>query len=545
MNKLNKYISTVRYLRPSQAFWRVASKLKSKKANTSLKFTKTVRDFSLVIPELDCDEVFCKRFAPDGMIKKEVTFLNKTFQADYTLKAREVMKPLYRFNLYYFEYAVVLGAEYRRTGNPEYLQAFKGLYEDYLTAKVKMHPYVISLHIPNILIAMSLFGESLDKSFCQKIYNELFSQYKYLLTHLEKHLLANHYFENLKAAVIASYLFKEDDVCKKYMKKLQAQIKEQVLSDGVHFELSPMYHKIILEDLLRIAKLSEYEDFPECKWLTCVIQKMLDAMASMEKGFARTPLFNDSGDNVAKPAKCLEKACKSVLGIEPSYTDSLNSSGYYKLYDGNIAVMVDAGKIGPDYNPGHGHCDCLSFELCLNGEPIFVNSGTYEYQGEMRKYFRSTRAHNTLTVGNCEQSECWGEHRVARRIKKVSARLNSNTLSGEYSNFAKEKHKRTFSLESRALTVSDTVFTKRESAVHSYLHLADGFSCYKNANEISVHDKNDNEVCKILPQNCDCELHLSGELCAYASEFGVLKQSACLEFIWKTDKNSHGYKIVF
>ncbi len=545
MSKINKYISTVRYLRFSQAVNRIFSKLIPRGKAASVKLSGPVRNISVMIPVLDCDAAFVSRFSPDGLKKKEVTLLNKKFVADYTTNARKVMKPLYRFNLYYFEYAVALGAEYKRTGNSEYIVAFTDLYKDYLDAKVAMHPYVISLHIPNILIALDFFGDSLDAEFLQEIHKELYSQYKYLLRHLEKHLLANHYFENLKAVVIASYFFREDNVCKRYMKKLYGQVKEQVLSDGVHFELSPMYHKIILEDLLRIAKLSENEDFPKCEWLKPEIKKMLDAMASMEKGFGRTPLFNDSGDNVAKSASCLEKACKDILGISPTYKNSLASSGYYKLYDGDIAVMVDVGKIGPDYNPGHGHCDCLSFELCFDGNPLFVNAGTYEYQGDMRKYFRSTRAHNTLMIGTHEQSECWGEHRVARRIKNVFAENDGNTLIGEFKNYLGEKHKRILNLEERAFTVMDFITSTSEDTVSSYLHLAEGFSFVLNEGNIDVVDKNGKKICKIVPQGCEVIIDDSELQCVYAPEFGMLQKSECLKFMWMVDKKQHGYKIIF
>lgn len=34
---------------------------------------------------------------------------------------------------------------------------------------------------------------------------------------------------------------------------LKTQVNEQVLDDGMHFELSPMYQKIVLEDLMRAA----------------------------------------------------------------------------------------------------------------------------------------------------------------------------------------------------------------------------------------------------------------------------------------------------
>ncbi len=506
---------------------------------------EAIRRVALSIAELDCDRAYCERFKTEGLINKEVTFLNRTFKADYSENSKKTMEPLYRFNLYYFEYAVALGAEYQRTGNAEYAKAFSNLYEDYLSANAPLHPYVVSLHIPNLLIAVELFGSGIDEGLQKRIYSELYSQYKYLLSHFEKHLLANHYFENLKAAVIASYVFGEDDVCKKCLKKLRTQVREQVLPDGMHFELSPMYHKIILEDLLRIAKLSLSPDFPECGWLKEAVQKMLDAAASLEKGIGRTPLFNDSGDNVAKSTAQLINASDALLGIKPNYIDSFPQSGYYKLYDGDIAAVIDAGRIGPDYNPGHGHCDCLSFELSVNDRPLFVNSGTYHYQDRLRKYFRSTSAHNTLKIGGHEQSECWGEHRVARRINAICAEKDGSTVCGEYKNYLNEKHRRAFCLEGRALEVTDFVSSASSKTVQSYLHLAPNFSFAASGDAVSVFDKNGNEVCKILPEDCNFSIHASGEEFVYAPEFGALQKSQCMEFTWKNDNKQHGYKIIF
>ena len=38
-------------------------------------------------------------------------------------------------------------------------------------------------------------------------------------------------------------------------------------------------------------------------------------------------------------------------------------------------LLVDCGEIGPDYLPGHAHCDTLSFELSLSGQRVVVDSG--------------------------------------------------------------------------------------------------------------------------------------------------------------------------
>ncbi|MCA1634414.1 MAG: heparinase II/III-family protein, partial [Acidobacteria bacterium] len=64
-------------------------------------------------------------------------------------------------------------------------------------------------------------------------------------------------------------------------------------------------------------------------------------------------------------------------------------------------LLVDGGEHGaPTLNYGHAHADALAFELAVRGSTLLVDPGTYTYTGssEMRDYFRSTAAHNTMTV---------------------------------------------------------------------------------------------------------------------------------------------------
>jgi uncharacterized heparinase superfamily protein len=231
------------------------------------------------------------------------------------------------------------------------------------------------------MISLELFGKALDDEFVQVIYGEIYREYKYIESHLEKHLLGNHYFENLKAMVIGSYLFGEDNKCRKYFQLLEKEIHEQILDDGMHFELSPMYHKIILEDLLRLRRLQSIEGLINTSSLESVIKVMCVAMKTLEDGFDRTPLFNDAGDNVAKPKEDLEAAVKDICHIYTGKAECLPSAGYYRLQGEDFVVLFDAGKISPDYMPGHGHCDCLSYELAYKGTPMIVNAGTFQYQG--------------------------------------------------------------------------------------------------------------------------------------------------------------------
>jgi len=75
---------------------------------------------------------------------------------------------------------------------------------------------------------------------------------------LEFHLLGNHLLANAKALVFAGCFFSGDEAdgwLRTGLDLLEAEFAEQILDDGAHFELSPMYHAVILEDVLDLIQL--------------------------------------------------------------------------------------------------------------------------------------------------------------------------------------------------------------------------------------------------------------------------------------------------
>lgn len=534
--------NTVKYLKPTQVYYQILNRFKKKERVYFEKLPVDYRNVYIAIPELDCDEILGKRFNPELMMKGKVCLLNQIVDLNYTRNYTNTLKPLIVNNVYYFEYSIVLGALYRKTKDITCWDLFKKCYDDYLNAHVELKSvYSMALHIPNVVIAFELFGDAVEKDFREKVYCEMFSQYKYIASHQEKHLLANHYFEDLKALIIAAYLFKDDQELKGYLKDFKKQCDEQILKDGVHYELSLMYHKLILEDVMRIAMLAKQPDFPKCDWMTSLMQKMVDAMYSLEKGIGRTPLFNDSGDNVAKSCEQLCLAAEKHFGIKPVLKDAFEDSGYYKLYDGNKALIFDAGKIGVDYQPAHGHCDCLSFELSVDGNPLFVNQGTYEYQGDLRKYFRKTCAHNTVEINGHEQSQCWGGFRVGKRMTRNYGIRDDGFVEGGYRNFYGEEHHRQIVMRSGIVEVIDTTKAKAGVSVKSYLHIAPGYKIEEGV----IKDRFNHAVCVVKPVGCKMEKAQGYELNLYTPEFGELKVGSCLVFSWKADNEKHGYTIVF
>ncbi len=72
-----------------------------------------------------------------------------------------------------------------------------------------------------------------------------------------------------------------------------------------------------------------------------------------------------------------------------------------------ILFVGNSGPLGLAPLSGHGHADVLSFWLSINGQPFFIDPGTYLYNcgGEWRQFFRSTAAHNTVQIDEKDQSE--------------------------------------------------------------------------------------------------------------------------------------------
>ena len=542
MGKLVITLNTIKYLKPVQIYGRYLQKIKRKICKTKYtEYTMIPHWIPLSITELDADPDYISRFDVQSILEEKITLLHHIVNPEYGRNPDKDFTPLIRFNLHYFEYAIAMAAEYKRTNDRRYSEAFKKLYTRYIEERKGYSAYVASLHIPNILIALDLFGNAVDNDFRKTITKELYRQYQFLLGNQEIYLQGNHYFENLKAIIIGSVFYDETDICKKYVEKLKKEVTEEILPDGMHYELSAMYHKLILEDLLRVY-VALGQTSIDRNWVVPIIQKMTDCALSLECVMHRTPLFNDAGDNVAKKSKPLSQAVARLIRYTPSLKKAFPNAGYYIRQEEAYALLIDSGQIGPPHMPGHGQCDCLSFEMSIKGIPVFVNSGTYQYQGDKRKYFRSTRAHNTVMIDGSEQSQCWGEHRVALRISDVASHQETEQFTGSYRNYRGELHSRRFVFEKYRIKVIDSFSVDKKRKIESYLHITPSCSVGLE-NEVLSIIKGNERVCVIKPIAADISIHDFGDLAVYAPEFGEIEKGTCILFSWESDSDEHGYII--
>lgn len=519
LSKARLYFDTARHLKPSQIAYRIwkksGGKIQLRKGHkVSGDVSKATISDIPPIKELDFDPAFLSRFDVDGIMENRISLLHREEKIDWDANWRiDGVTPLWEFNLHYFEYLLPLAKKYLETRNVRYLEKAKFIVTGWINANPRVQggvawdPYVISMRIVNWL---AFYGEAQDAlesdmAFIDMLNSSLAEQYEHLSYHLEKDILANHYMENLKGLVLLACYFEDWAMLNHVLAELKSQVDEQILPDGMHFELSPMYHKVMFESLIRAAAALNASgiDSRAADWLR--LQDMVDCLYTLEKGIDRTPLFNDSGDNVTKSRDALLSSARRLFGITPHAKDRLPNAGYYVLERetlcGKIKLIFDAGEPGPGYAAGHAHCDMLSFEVFIDGRPWIVNSGTYAYQDERRLYFKETAAHNSPHVEGLEQSECWGSFRLARMAKIVSVQCDENSIIAKMRDYAGNEIERRLELSEMGINVTDK--TRKGEKIVSTIHFLRVF---------------------------ESEFSYSASQCFYSPEFGLLETAEKIVF---------------
>jgi uncharacterized heparinase superfamily protein len=312
-------------------------------------------------------------------------------------------------------------------------------------------------------------------------------QARWLLRRLEYHLLGNHLLVNAKALVHAGLYFQGAEAqhwLARGLRILERQLREQVLPDGGHFELSPMYHAAVLEDLLDLLNLMRAHDQAPPAALPAAIQAMRDWLGVMTHADGGIAFFNDAAFDGAPERAALEAYARRLGLAETRDAQQplviLPQSGYVCARLGSAQLLCDCAPVGPNYQPGHAHADTLSFELTLGGRRLLVNSGTSQYgTGAERTRQRGTAAHNTVVLDGQDSSEVWAAFRVARRarVRLRSARATATGVLIEASHdgyrrlAGHNEHCRRWLLQERALQIEDRISGAFDTAVlHLHLH---------------------------------------------------------------------------
>lgn len=290
---------------------------------------------------------------------------------------------------------------------------------------------------------------------------------------LEFHLLANHLLENGFSLLFVAYHLQDTEILSWASTILEAQLAEQVLNDGAHFELSPLYHCIIFSRVL-----DAYNLVITNKNFTSGLENLLSEKATLMYNWltkmmvnGHLPPVNDTFDvSPTDITKLLQYAYS--LNIDIKNID-LCESGYRFLKSDTLTCLFDVGNIGPDYNPGHAHADTLQFLLWINHEPVIVDTGVSTYEANPRRELeRSTASHNTVEVDQLDSSEVWSSFRVGDRANIIHLDESDNEITASHDGYRHLNviHKRTVTIEKNELKIKDILESNKSYSAKAHLH---------------------------------------------------------------------------
>lgn len=483
-----RLVRTIRHLRPRQAMWLAYRRLRPFSPGHEPTAPITPRQGVRLAPR-PC----ISNFASVSAGACELEFLN--IRRSFAVRAMDWhphdVPRLWRYHLHYFDFLL------DGTVPPSRRDL---LIEDWIAANPTGSPdgweaYPTSLRIVNWIDFFLRTREArpLNGHWLQSLY----AQSLWLERNIEHHIRANHLLKNIVALVFSGAFFAGADAERWRSlgeRMLAHELRQQFLPDGGHFERSPMYHAIATRDLLDVINLWRSSP-PRLGALlgqaTDAAERALCFLTDVTHPDGELALLNDSAHGMALAPQALHHYAYRVLPTNRRVALTGQQalirhpdSGYYGFRSGNDYLIVDCGAVGPDEQPGHAHCDLLSFELSLAGRRMIVDAGVGGYDDDpARGYVRSTAAHNTVRVGGVEQSEMWGTFRVGRRARPLAAHIEAGsngaiTFSGAHDGYRhlrqKVVHTRTITWDprERVLLVQDRFDGRGRVRVESFLHVA-------------------------------------------------------------------------
>lgn len=512
MNKYIRLFNTIKYLKFTQIYFRLFYFARARFRKISRFKYEFINEPQNVRPVKLADSCEYYSSYKDGVF--HMLNLSKNFTGAIDWNFSEYGK-LWTYNLTYFEYLKV----------KEDVNLIYDFIKNIESVKDGLEPFPISLRGINWIKFLARY-EIKNK----KIDDSLYAQYYILLDNVEYHLLGNHLLENGFSLLFGAYYFQDEVLYKKAKEILTKELNEQILDDGAHFELSPMYHQLMLFRVLDCINLvignlllviSEEEQLKLKELLISKAQVMLQWLNHISYQNGEIPLLNDSANKIAPTTEQLNEYAKRLQINQSLITNyQLQSSGYRKIKRENYECIVDVGEVGASYIPGHAHADTFNFELYIKNKPFVVDTGLSTYNiGKQRDFERSTKAHNTVEINETSSSEVWGGFRVGNRANIVNVVRNIDHIKATHDGYMKKfgiLHTRTWVFEENKIIISDSLSKECNAIARLHFH----------------PDISEEEIVnKLIIENGELKIKEYG----YSSEFNKSTKSLVAEILFEKE----------
>jgi len=399
------------------------------------------------------------------------------------------------------QWLIPAGQAYLLSGEDRYAQTVRDVIEDWAGANPLGHgvnwacTMDVALRGITLVWLFHVFHQSAawrDDSYRSEFLKLVYLHGDFIIRHLEwSDVNGNHLTTDAAGLVVMGLFFADGDAPKIWRERgweiLTQELPKQVFLDGVDFEVSAAYHRLVTELFLlpalyrRAAGLDVPDDY------AARLCKMAEFTAAYSRIDGSSPLWGDADDGRALPfggqdlgdhryliaiiAHAFANEALSAMASGPMAevfwtlgpeaaskapespiapgSQAFRDGGVFIMRGGNDHVFIDCGPVGMAGRGGHGHNDCLSFEASLLSIPLITDCGAYVYSADpaWRNDFRSTGFHNTPIIGAEEQNRfvhpeyLWSLHDDAEPdLRHWSTGTEEDRFIGAHSGYRRLAH---------------------------------------------------------------------------------------------------------
>ncbi|MGU8778428.1 alginate lyase family protein [Clostridium perfringens] len=409
-----------------------------------------------------------------------------------------------------------LAKNYFLTNDEKYLTELKDLFYDWNFNNLFLHGVQwtsvmeIAIRVNSWIYMYAFLEKSFqlnegrrDKELLNKISNGILIMTDYIVEHRARFSSANnHLIIEMYAVGIAGIFYDYKPWKDLAINILTEELSKQNYVDGVNKEMSLHYQSFVMEAYGLLMVVMKHNNISIPKMWYEYLSNMSRFVCDCCGDYGETIVFGDNDEGKIldlfgrgfdyyrysldfmscllekryTELDCMHENLYWLFGVDaiekskqkekyiPELVCSYSEGGYTILRskDRRILIGIDHAELGFGSIAAHGHADALSFQLFLNGTPVFVDPGTYNYHitKQDRDEFRLTKNHNTVCIDNKNQSEIlgpflWGM-RCLCQLKSIDINKESVSVIAEakYNNI---EHVRVWNFDfEKTLKIKDT-----------------------------------------------------------------------------------------
>ena len=220
----------------------------------------------------------------------------------------------------------------------------------------------------------------------------------------------NHVLAEATGLFLAGLYFPEHQSSEKWYKKglslFTTHIDRQIDESGWGREGATWYLRQILDYAHLIISCLKHHDISVPGPLLEAYKRGTVCQDLLTKRIGSYPVIGDSDSGWAVSEFFLRSSSEEIISISKTNYSKFTRAVVAGKGTG-LSALINYGDLGMGPTFGHGHAHALSVAMYYGGESVLADPGTYSYTGhpEMRRYFRSTSAHNTVSVNGKDQAQ--------------------------------------------------------------------------------------------------------------------------------------------